>query len=105
MIFLNKKICFLVFDSSAKYPYGILEGLTRHLGIFDQCHRIHTTIPNNENNEEIRGRYCLVDIEYHEKNESANVSEYLDIWFDSHGSAWEAIRVIYLQFLTLSVKK
>lgn len=74
-----------MFDSSAKYPYGILEGLTRHLGIFDQCLRINTKVQNYVNYpeyEEIRGRYCLVDIEYHKENESINVTEYLDIWFD-----------------------
>ncbi|XP_043465144.1 nose resistant to fluoxetine protein 6-like [Leptopilina heterotoma] len=84
-----------MFDSSAKYPYGILEGLTQHLGIFDQCLRIDTKVQNSDNYpefEEIRGRYCLVDIEYHEKDESVNLTEYIDIWFDPHGSAWESIK-------------
>ncbi|XP_033222639.1 uncharacterized protein LOC117176494 [Belonocnema kinseyi] len=84
-----------MFDSSAKYPYGIFDGHLRHLGNFDQCFRIKTKIPNSEGDgkfEEIRSRYCLVDIKYQEKEEPKNVPGKLDIWFDSQGSAWESIR-------------
>ncbi|XP_033221998.1 O-acyltransferase like protein-like isoform X2 [Belonocnema kinseyi] len=84
-----------MFDSSAKYPYGIFDGHLRHLGNFDQCFRIQTEIPNHERDgefEEIRSRYCLVDIKYQEKNEATNFTGKLDIWFDPQGSAWEAIR-------------
>ncbi|XP_033222638.1 uncharacterized protein LOC117176493 [Belonocnema kinseyi] len=84
-----------MFDSSAKYPYGIFDGHLRHLGNFDQCFRIETQIPNSEEDgkfEEIRSRYCLVDIKYQEKEEPKNFPGKLDIWFDSQGSAWESIR-------------
>ena len=87
-----------MFDSSAKYPYGIFDGHMRHLGSFDQCYRIQTKIPNYKkdgNFEEIHSRYCLVEIKFQEKDEPRNSTGKLDIWFDLHGSAWEAIRVYF----------
>ncbi|XP_051158232.1 O-acyltransferase like protein-like [Leptopilina boulardi] len=83
-----------MFDSSAKYPYGVFDGFTRHLGSFDQCERIETKIINNEDGkiEEIRSRYCLVDVKFKEKNEPSNFTEEYNLFFDSQDSAWEAIR-------------
>lgn len=87
-----------MFDSSAKYPYGIFDGLTRYLGSFDQCNRIKATvssdIKNGEEFEEIRSKYCLVEIKYQKRDESPNFSGKYDLSFDPHDSAWEAIKVI-----------
>ncbi|XP_051166883.1 O-acyltransferase like protein-like isoform X2 [Leptopilina boulardi] len=83
-----------MFDSSAKYPYGLFGGLTRHLGSFDQCDRIQTKIMNKNDGEieEIRGRYCLVDVKFKEENEPTNSIGEHKIFFDPQVSAWEAIR-------------
>lgn len=79
---------YLVFDSSAKQPYGIIDGHTRHLGSFDQCYRIDVRIP-----EHIQGRYCLVDYKYEQRYVSPNFPEHLDFEFDPNDSIWEAIKV------------
>ncbi|XP_051158032.1 O-acyltransferase like protein-like isoform X2 [Leptopilina boulardi] len=83
-----------MFDSSAKYPYGLFGGLTRYLGSFDQCERIQAKIINNENGEieEIISRYCLVDVKFKEKNEPTKFIGEHNIYFDPQVSAWEAIR-------------
>ncbi|XP_051158233.1 nose resistant to fluoxetine protein 6-like [Leptopilina boulardi] len=83
-----------MFDSSAKYPYGVFDGFTRHLGSFDQCNRIQTKILNNEDGkiEEIDSRYCLVDIKFKKENEETNFTGEHNIYFDPQVSAWEAIR-------------
>ncbi|XP_051166899.1 O-acyltransferase like protein-like isoform X4 [Leptopilina boulardi] len=83
-----------MFDSSAKYPYGLFGGLTRHLGSFDQCERIQAKIINNENGEieEINSRYCLVDVKFKEQNEPTNFTGEHKIFFEPQVSAWEAIR-------------
>ncbi|XP_051166913.1 O-acyltransferase like protein-like [Leptopilina boulardi] len=83
-----------MFDASAKYPYGLFGGSTRFLGSFDQCEQIQTNLINSENGEieEIRSRYCLVDVKFNEINESKNFIEEHEIYFDPQSYAWEAIR-------------
>lgn len=85
-----------MFDASVKNFYGILDGQTRHLGSFDQCYRIATKIPGQE--DELRSRYCLVEIQYKQKNVPSS-KKYLDFYFDPQESAWEAIRVFLENYL------
>ncbi|RZF42114.1 hypothetical protein LSTR_LSTR006707 [Laodelphax striatellus] len=44
-------------DASAKLPSGLLNGNVNQLGDFDQCLSVH------ESEDNIRGQYCLTDIE------------------------------------------
>ncbi|XP_043465537.1 nose resistant to fluoxetine protein 6-like [Leptopilina heterotoma] len=83
-----------MFDASSKYPYGVFNGFTRHLGSYDQCKRIQTKITDEKDGkiEEIHSRYCLVDVKFKEKNESTNFTGEYEIFFDPQDSAWEAIR-------------
>ncbi|XP_014215126.1 nose resistant to fluoxetine protein 6-like [Copidosoma floridanum] len=84
-----------MFDSSAKYPYGIIDGQTRHLGSFDQCYRIEARLPSENSNSsfvELRSRYCLVDFKYERKDNYLSFYEKLDHDFDPNGSAWEAVK-------------
>ncbi|XP_043485002.1 uncharacterized protein LOC122512923 [Leptopilina heterotoma] len=84
-----------MFDSSAKYPYGIFDGLNRYLGSFDQCNRIETIVWNEKNDkfEKIRSKYCLVDIKYQKNTETTNFTGRKNNFaFDSQASAWEAVQ-------------
>ncbi|XP_043465576.1 nose resistant to fluoxetine protein 6-like [Leptopilina heterotoma] len=83
-----------MFDASSKYPYGVFNGFTRHLGSYDQCERIQTKIIDEKDGkiEEIHSRYCLVDVKFKEKNEPTNFTGEYEIFFDPQDSAWEAIR-------------
>ncbi|XP_043465529.1 O-acyltransferase like protein-like isoform X2 [Leptopilina heterotoma] len=83
-----------MFDASSKYPYGVFDGFTRHLGSYDQCEQIETKIIDEKNGkiEEIQSRYCLVDVKFKEKNEPTNFSGEHNIFFNPQDSAWEAIR-------------
>lgn len=85
-----------MFDASAKYPYGIIDGLTRHLGSFDQCYRIENRITKGRNDyEDLNSRYCLVEYRYKQKNDLPSYHQKLDYDFDPNGSAWEAIKVLF----------
>ncbi|XP_043465527.1 O-acyltransferase like protein-like [Leptopilina heterotoma] len=81
-----------MFDSSAKYPYGLFDGLTRHLGSFDQCKRIQATIINTKNGdiETISSRYCLVDVKFEDNNKGTFTGAH-EKYLNPLGSAWEAI--------------
>lgn len=91
-----------VFDASTKYPDGLLTGHTRHFGDFDGCYNLKVKLPTGsygyeesyQEEEEVTGRYCLVDLRY-EKQGLPEVSkeEKLDLEFDPNVFAWEAIRV------------
>ncbi|XP_043465535.1 O-acyltransferase like protein-like [Leptopilina heterotoma] len=83
-----------MFDSSAKVPYGVFNGFTVHLGSFDQCERINAKVvdANSGKIEEIRSKYCLVDVKFKEKNEPTDFSGDYKLMFDPQDSAWEAIR-------------
>jgi hypothetical protein len=88
-----------VFDASAKYPYGIIDGLTVHLGSFDQCYRINAKLSGRRGRhgetemEEVRGRYCLVDFKYEQRGAPVDFNGKLDLEFDPSDSVWESIRV------------
>ncbi|XP_043289880.1 nose resistant to fluoxetine protein 6-like [Venturia canescens] len=90
-----------MYDASTKYPDGLINGHTRHFGDFDGCYNLEVKLPaaasqngdkfNEE--EEISGRYCLVDIKYEKQNlPTLRRDEDLDLEFDPNDSAWEAIR-------------
>ncbi|XP_043465536.1 nose resistant to fluoxetine protein 6-like [Leptopilina heterotoma] len=83
-----------MFDASSKYPHGVFNGFTRHLGSYDQCEQIETKIIDEKDGkiEEIHSRYCLVDVKFKEKNEPTNFTGEYEIFFDPKNSAWEAIR-------------
>ncbi|KAL7288472.1 hypothetical protein TKK_0017553 [Trichogramma kaykai] len=87
-----------MFDASAKYPYGIIDGQTRHLGSFDQCYRVDTWLaPATKYErlpERVRGRYCLVDFEYKQKRDRprGRNGQKLGFDFNPKGSAWEAVK-------------
>ncbi|KAJ8667289.1 hypothetical protein QAD02_008951 [Eretmocerus hayati] len=87
------KFTFSVFDSSVKYPHGIIYGQTRHLGSFDQCYRIRTEVRNKTGGlEEIRGKYCLVDYKYQQKDAPKTIPSELKLDFDLNDSVWQAIK-------------
>ncbi|XP_072753161.1 nose resistant to fluoxetine protein 6-like [Anoplolepis gracilipes] len=75
-----------MFDSSSKYPDGILYGHTRHLGNFDECYNLQ--IDAGEEND-IAGRYCLVDLEYKRKDTPISYKRTID--YNPNESFWEAI--------------
>ncbi|OXU23528.1 hypothetical protein TSAR_011893 [Trichomalopsis sarcophagae] len=81
-----------VFDASAKYPYGIIDGQTRHLGSFDQCYRIDAQVRGADGFENVKGRYCLVDYKYQQRDATADFKGKLNFEFDPNESVWEAIR-------------
>ncbi|EZA51981.1 hypothetical protein X777_09296 [Ooceraea biroi] len=85
-----------MFDSSSKYPDGILYGNTRHLGNFDECYNLQVDVRENSGNDKITGRYCLVDLQYQRKNASVSrniVRKPFISDFDPKGTFWDAIEV------------
>lgn len=75
-----------MFDSSSKYPDGVLYGNTRHLGNFDECYNLQSDMGEVEN--KMAGRYCLVDLEYKRKDA---ISYRPTMDYDPNKSFWEAI--------------
>lgn len=85
-----------MFDSSTKYPEGIITGNTRHYGNFDECYQIGTTIDNysfKQEDDVIGGKYCLVKVDYYKLNSSNDRVEPYTLEFDPNASVWEAIKV------------
>ncbi|KAJ8667286.1 hypothetical protein QAD02_008948 [Eretmocerus hayati] len=78
-----------MYDASAKQPYGVIDGQTRHLGSFDQCYRLDARLANNDR---VQGRYCLVDYKYEQLHTLSSFRKKLDFDFDPNESAWEAIK-------------
>lgn len=87
-----------MFDSSAKYPYGLFDGLTRHLGSFDQCERIRAKVFDAKSGkiDEVRSKYCLVDVKFENNNERIGGHEKN---INPFGSAWEAFFVCHFNDL------
>ena len=90
-----------MYDSSTKYFDGLISGHTRHFGDFDGCYNLKATLPHYDDDElnideEISGRYCLVDIEYEKLGlPPIKKDERHDLIFDPNDSVWEAMRVCY----------
>ncbi|XP_019884639.2 nose resistant to fluoxetine protein 6-like [Camponotus floridanus] len=76
-----------MFDSSSKYPDGVLYGHTRHLGNFDECYNLQIDAGEVEN--KMAGRYCLVDLEYKRKDAPISYEPTMD--YNPNESFWEAI--------------
>lgn len=83
-----------MFDSSSKYPDGVLYGHTKHLGNFDECYNLQVDVGKVEN--KINGRYCLVDLEYKRKDAPTFHKPTMD--YDPNESFWEAIEVYYYKY-------
>ncbi|XP_014480047.1 PREDICTED: uncharacterized protein LOC106747218, partial [Dinoponera quadriceps] len=87
-----------MFDSSTKYPEGILYGHTRHFGNFDECYNLQVNIAEgNTNIREINGKYCLVNIEYEKKHatsihQKVSKSKYHNDTLDKRYSFWKVIK-------------
>ncbi|XP_011495184.1 PREDICTED: nose resistant to fluoxetine protein 6-like [Ceratosolen solmsi marchali] len=85
-----------MFDASAKYPYGIVDGQTVHLGSFDQCYRLDAKVFSRRGQEmetkDIHGRYCLVDFKYEQRVTTVDFRGKLNLDFDPNDSIWESIR-------------
>ncbi|XP_015121190.1 nose resistant to fluoxetine protein 6 [Diachasma alloeum] len=84
-----------MFDSSVKYPEGIIAGHTRHYGNFDECYELNAKIPRQDAGlepEEINGRYCLVKIHYKKINSPPSRTAPFTLNFDPNESAWEAVK-------------
>lgn len=58
-------ILFLVLDSNAKIPSGLLRGNVNQLGDFDQCLGITSHVKMGNNTIKIQGKYCLATIDLH----------------------------------------
>jgi hypothetical protein len=61
------RLCFAVFDSSAKIPSGLLSGNINQYGDFDQCLDLKTELdppkyPDLQNHR-IVGKYCLATLD------------------------------------------
>lgn len=83
-----------MFDSSSKYPDGVLYGNTRHLGNFDECYNLQSDMEEVEN--KMAGRYCLVDLEYRRKDA---ISYRSTMDYDPNESFWEAIEVCDYRYI------
>lgn len=83
-----------MFDSSTKFPNGVLIGSTYDLGNFDECVSVDAEI----NEERIQGKYCLATVKFDKTSHIA--------WEEDqfNASAWNRIQVclfiyIYNPFL------
>ncbi|XP_011309808.1 nose resistant to fluoxetine protein 6 [Fopius arisanus] len=84
-----------MFDSSVKYPEGIIVGHTRHYGNFDECYELNAKISRQDPHlepEEISGRYCLIKIKYRKINAPPSRPSPFTLNFDPNESAWEAVK-------------
>ncbi|XP_034938093.1 nose resistant to fluoxetine protein 6-like [Chelonus insularis] len=84
-----------MFDSSTKYPEGIIAGQTRHLGNFDECYGLKANVPSYSSSSDldvIQGKYCLVRVEYKKFTNSDKSSGPYTLDFDLNSSAWDAIK-------------
>jgi hypothetical protein len=61
----NIQLCYTVFDSSAKFPEGVLMGSLFQLGNFGECLEVNV----NEDWGSFKGQHCVVTV-------NMNVSNY-----------------------------
>lgn len=83
-----------MFDSSSKFPSGVLSGSSYDFGNFDEC--IEVKVPL-ENDEEISGKYCMAQFHIDPPNLGGNDKGYVFNFYNGGNSfnvsTWEKILV------------
>jgi hypothetical protein len=87
---LTKELFFIVFDSSAKYPVGLLAGNQYQMGHYDECTEIVVDAGESLGGQ-LKGQYCLAEIRF-ESSYSPRTDPYT-LNYDPQASAWEKIKV------------
>ena len=77
------RLCFAVFDSSAKIPSGLFDGNINQYGDFDQCLDFKTELdppmyPHLENYR-IVGKYCLATLDLDIRKSSGHISVLVEV--------------------------
>jgi len=85
-----------VFDSSTKFPNGVLVGSTFDLGNFDECVNVDVSL---EAHGRIQGQYCLASIKFDRGHTVMEEEEEESAW-GFNTSAWHRIQVINNGFST-----
>jgi hypothetical protein len=89
-LFLIFHVHFTVFDSSAKFPSGVLNGNTNQYGDFDQCLDVATELDpllySHLEHYRIAGKYCLalLDLEVGNTSRASRVLKELDDLMHAH---------------------
>jgi hypothetical protein len=79
-----------VFDSSAKFPVGLLAGNQYQMGHYDEC--VEILVDTGERfGGQLKGQYCLAEI-WFESSFSPRTDPYT-LNYDPQASAWEKIKV------------
>jgi hypothetical protein len=90
LFYLLKDCFFIVFDSSAKFPVGLLAGNQYQMGHYDEC--VEILVDSEERSGgQLKGQYCLAEIRF-----ESSFSHRTDIYtlkYDPQASAWEKIKV------------
>jgi hypothetical protein len=87
---LIKGLFFTVFDSSAKFPEGLLAGNQYQMGHYDEC--VEILVDTGERfGGQLKGQYCLAEI-WFESSFSPRADPYT-LNYDPQASAWEKIKV------------
>ncbi|XP_071445546.1 nose resistant to fluoxetine protein 6-like [Hetaerina americana] len=83
-----------MFDSSTKFPAGLIAGNTYQMGAFDECIAVTAQLPaqrGHENESRFTGQYCLAEVQIlpPETDRGHHTYEYVK---DPNGSAWEGLK-------------
>lgn len=79
-----------MFDSSAKFPVGLLAGNQYQMGHYDECIEILVDVGESSGGQ-LKGQYCLAEI-WFESSYSPTTDPYT-LNYDPKASAWEKIKV------------
>ncbi|KAG8230515.1 hypothetical protein J437_LFUL010035 [Ladona fulva] len=84
---------FAVFDSSAKYPEGVLSGNTYHMGNFDECVGVRVDL-SGDGEDILKGQYCLAEVTYEDTLDvhSNASSDPYSMHYDPKSSAWNKLQ-------------
>ena len=88
--YLLKDCFFIVFDSSAKFPVGLLAGNQYQMGHYDECIEILVNAGESSGGQ-LKGQYCLAEI-WFDSSYSPRTDPYT-LNYDPQASAWEKIKV------------
>ncbi|KAG8222356.1 hypothetical protein J437_LFUL015952 [Ladona fulva] len=84
---------FSVFDSTTKFPEGLIAGNTYQLGSFDECIGVEARLPGRRATDgRFVGQYCLADVQIIPPEFDRDFHTY-DYIKDPNGSAWEGLKV------------